>query len=203
MFITFEGIEGSGKTTLLQGIAARFRAAKRNILVTREPGGTAAGNAIRKVFLESGLRIDPLTEAFLVNASRAQLVSEEIGPALEANRLVLCDRYTDSTLAYQGYGRGMDLDGLRNLCRAATGGLSPDLTFLVDIDVQTSRSRVTTRANAVDRVEAADLDFHERVRAGFLALAQLEPDRIIVLDGERTREQLVDDAHAHVTASVE
>ncbi len=199
MFITFEGIEGSGKTTLLQGIAGRLRAAKRNILVTREPGGTAAGNAIRKVFLEAGLRIDPLTEAFLVNASRAQLVSEEIGPALEASRLVLCDRYTDSTLAYQGYGRGMDWDRLRDLCGMATGGLRPDLTFLVDIDVQTSRARVTSRANTVDRVEAADLDFHERVRAGFLSLARAEPERIIVLNGECTREQLVEDALTHIS----
>ncbi|MDQ2679830.1 MAG: dTMP kinase [Candidatus Eremiobacteraeota bacterium] len=198
MFITFEGIEGSGKTTLLQGIASRLRASKQNLLVTREPGGTAAGNAIRKVFLEAGLRIDPLTEAFLVNASRAQLVSEEIDPALSAGRLVLCDRYVDSTLAYQGYGRGMDLAILRDLCGAATGGLNPDLTFLVDIDVTTSRARVTSRANTVDRVEAADLDFHERVRAGFLSLAQAEPNRIVVLDGERTREQLVDDAVARL-----
>lgn len=203
MFITFEGIEGSGKTTLLQGIAGRLRAAKRNILVTREPGGTAAGNAIRKVFLEAGLRIDPLTEAFLINASRAQLVSEEIGPALQADRLVLCDRYVDSTLAYQGYGRGMNREGLRELCRAATGGLSPDLTFLVDIDVQTSRTRVTSRANIVDRVEAADLDFHERVRAGFLSIAQTEPDRVVVLDGERTREQLVEDALAYVSTTAQ
>jgi len=130
MFVTLEGIEGSGKSTLLAGMLERMRAGGLDVLATREPGGTPVGDAIRAVVLRPGLHVEPLTEALLMNASRAAHVSDVVRPALTAGKIVLCDRYSDSTLAYQGYGRGLDLTMLRGMCAAATGGLDPDLTLV-------------------------------------------------------------------------
>lgn len=198
MFITFEGIEGSGKTTLLQGVAQALRGSGRDVVQTREPGGTPTGDRIRAIFLESDLRIAPLAEALLLNASRVHLMSEVIEPALRAGRGVLCDRFTDSTLAYQGYGRGLDLAMLRQLCHMATGGRTADLTFFVDIPVALSRERVASRQRAggasLDRLDREDDAFHERVRAGYLALAAANLSRIRVLDGSLPTDQLVDQA---------
>jgi dTMP kinase len=183
MFISFEGIEGSGKSTLLAGVAARLRSEGRETLETREPGGTPAGETIRRLFLEPGLRIDPLTETLLINASRAQLVAEAIEPALARGKTVLVDRYVDSTIAYQGYARGLDLATVRGICEAATAGRLPELTLLVDISLETSRARVAARNGAADRIDAQDLAFHRRVRDGYLDLARTQP-RIVLLDGE-------------------
>jgi dTMP kinase len=185
MFISFEGIEGSGKTTLLHGVAARLRAEGHTVVETREPGGTPVGDRIRQLFLEPGLSIGPLTETLLINASRAQLVTDVICPALDAGAVVLCDRYVDSTLAYQGYARRLDMAMVRSLCDAATGGLYPDLTLLVDVSVDSSRSRVASRNGDPDRMDAQDLAFHERTRQGFLELARND-SRIVVLDGEQS-----------------
>jgi len=146
MFISFEGIEGSGKSTLLCGVASRLLAAGRDCVTTREPGGTAPGDAVRRLFLDSDLDVNPLAEVLLINASRAQLLADVIRPALAQGRIVLCDRYIDSTLAYQGYGRELDLAAVRGICDLATGGLYPDATFLVDVSVETSRRRVDDRA---------------------------------------------------------
>jgi dTMP kinase len=191
MFITIEGIEGSGKSTLLTGLAQRLRDQGRPLFVTREPGGTPVGDAIRRIFLDDpNLSIAPLTEALLINASRAQHVLDAIRPALERGEIVLCDRYTDSTLAYQGYGRGYDLACLRELCDAATNGLAPDLTFILDVPVSVSEERLVSRAGSADRMELQDRAFHERVRNGFLTLAQLAP-RYHVLDGRRDPSDLV------------
>ena len=187
MFITFEGIEGSGKTTLMHGIAQSIRAAGRDVVETREPGGTQTGDRIRAIFLEPDLQIAPLAEALLLNASRVHLITEVIEPALSAGQVVLCDRFIDSTLAYQGYGRGLDIEMLRQMCDAATGGRNPDLTLFVDIPVALSRARVALRqrenGGTRDRLDLQDDAFHERVRAGFLSLAKENLKRIHVLDG--------------------
>src|SRR5271156_6796159 len=135
MFITVEGIEGSGKSTLLSSLSDRLRAQGREIFVTREPGGTPAGDAVRALFLDRSLSIAPMTEALLVNAARAQHVLDRIRPALADGKIVLCGRFVDSTIAYQGFGRGVDVQTLRMLCEAATGGLAPDLTFVLDLSV--------------------------------------------------------------------
>jgi dTMP kinase len=191
-FVVVEGIEGSGKSTLLAALAGRLRSDGRDVFVTREPGGTPVGDAVRAVFLDRSISIAPLTEALLINAARAQHVSDAIRPALEGGRPVLCDRFVDSTLAYQGYGRGLDLSFLRDLCHAATGGLVPNLTFLVDVPVEISRARTHSRERAVDRLESEADAFHERVRRGYLELAALPGH--CVLDGTLAAEDVVERA---------
>jgi dTMP kinase len=148
---------------------------------------------MRHVFLEPNLEMRPLTEALLVNASRAQLVADVIRPALAAGTIVLCDRYVHSTLAYQGYGRGLDLDLLQSLCSDATGDLMPDLTLLLDVSSATSRERLAARGEGHDRLERQPERFHRRVRDGFLALAAQDP-RVKVIDGEREPDAVLVDA---------
>lgn len=193
MFITFEGIEGSGKSTLLAGVAQRLRERGYDPFVTREPGGTQVGDLVRDAFLHVRIPVEPLAEAFLINASRAQLVAEVIRPALEKRRPVLCDRYTDSTLAYQGYGRGLDLSVLRMLCDAATGFLVPDITLLADISVATSQSRVYARGAVRDRMESEETAFYERVRMGYKHLADGSP-RIRRIDAEGSEAEMLEAA---------
>jgi dTMP kinase len=180
-FVVVEGIECSGKSTLLASLAERFRANGHDVVVTREPGGTPLGDAVRAVVLDRTIAAGPVAEALLMNAARAQHVAAAILPALEAGRTVLCDRYVDSTLAYQGYGRGLDLNVLRAFCVAATGGLAADVTLIVDVPVHVSRERMRERGIAADRMEAQDDAFHERVRLGYLELAKR--DGAYVLDG--------------------
>lgn len=199
MFITVEGIEGCGKSTLIAGLSDRLRAPGKEIIVTREPGGTATGDAVRRIFLEPGLAIAPLAEAMLINAARAQHVTELIEPALRRGATLLCDRFTDSTLAYQGYGRGIDLAFLRRLCDAATGGLVPDLVILLDCPVDVSRERVANRPGGKDRMDLQDDAFHTRVRDGFLDLARQAP-QYRVLDGTRPPEDLIAAAYDIVLA---
>jgi dTMP kinase len=199
VFVVIEGIEGSGKSTLHKGLVERLRMDGRDVVVTREPGGTATGEAIRSIFLDRTLTVDPLTETFLVNAARAQHVFEVIRPALDAGRLVLCDRYTDSTMAYQGYGRGLDLASLQRLCDEATGGLQPDLVMLIDLPVEAARARMEERSYSLDRIESQDAAFHERVRQGYLELAKAPRHR--VLDGMLPRERLLDDAWNSISTS--
>lgn len=193
MFIVIEGVEGSGKSTLLAGLADRLRAEGHDVVVTREPGGTPVGDAIRKIFLDRNLTIEPLTEAFLVNAARAQHVSEVIRPALARGRVVLCDRFADSTLAYQGYGRGLDLESLRRVGAIATGGLDPDLVLLLDVPVSVARARLRERSEISDRIESEDDGFHERVRQGFIRLADGSP-RHRILDAKLCAQRLLDEA---------
>lgn len=199
MFVTFEGVEGSGKSTLLAAFDRALVAMGHATLETREPGGTDAGDAIREIFLKPGLAIDPLTETLLVNASRAQLVHEVIRPALARGALVLCDRYIDSTVAYQGYGRGLPLETVRELCAAAAQGVLPDLTFVVDVSPETSLRRLRERGTKSDRIELANAPFHERVREGFLRIAATEP-RAILIDGERSQAEMLDAALAAFSA---
>lgn len=189
MFIAVEGIEGSGKSTLVGGLAESLHAEGHDAFVTREPGGTAIGNAVRAIFLDPTLSIDPMAEAMLVNAARAQHVGEKIKRALDAGRVVLCDRFVDSTLAYQGYGRGLNLEQLRKLCEIATGGLEPDLTLLLDLPISVARARMKDRNHSADRIENESDDFHDRVRRGFLELAK-SPNHSI-LDGQLPAEELL------------
>ncbi|MGA7570751.1 MAG: dTMP kinase [Candidatus Aquilonibacter sp.] len=198
-FITAEGIEGCGKSTLVAGLSERLRATGKETIVTREPGGTPVGDAIRQIFLEPGLQVAPLTEALLINAARAQHVVELIEPALRGGAVILCDRFVDSTLAYQGYGRGIDLALLQELCDTASGGLVPNLTFVLDLPVVISRERVASRDGGVaDRMEREDQAFYERVRRGFLDLARRAP-HYRVLDATKPPEELIAQAFAALT----
>ena len=197
-FITLEGPEGAGKTVIAGRLAAALEARGTAVLVTREPGGTALGEQVRDLLLaKDGGHIGPRADALLFNAARAQLVAEVIGPALEAGEVVLCARYTDSTLAYQGYGAGVALDDLRALAAIATGGLEPDLTILLDVAPEVGLGRKADGERT--RFEAAfDLDFHRRVRAGFLDLAAAGPDRFVVIDSNQPVDAVVDAALASV-----
>lgn len=197
MFITLEGIEGSGKSTLLEALAVHLRAAGRSVTTAREPGGTPAGDAIRAVFLQTDVQFSPLTETLLVNASRASLVDEVLRPALARGDTVVCDRYIGSTLAYQGYGRGLDLHVVRAICETASGGLQPDVTLLVDVPLAISRERAAKRA-LTDRMERQPTDFYARVRDGYLALAAADA-RWCVLDGTRPENELLGAAMAAIT----
>ena len=182
IFITFEGGEGCGKSTQVWLLAHRLEAAGLTVRSLREPGGTAVGEAVRAVLLDpehSGL--DDTAEILLYEAARAQLVAEVIEPALAAGEVVLCDRFYDSTTAYQGYARGIPLEEVAALNHAATGGLTPDVTVLLDLDPALGIKRAT--AEGADRLEAEDLQFHTRVRLGFLAVAAEDPARIRVVDG--------------------
>ncbi len=183
LFVVVEGIECSGKSTLLAALAERLRSEGRDVLVTREPGGTPLGEAVRAIALDRSIAVTPMAEALLMNAARTQHVAAAIRPALETGCTVLCDRYVDSTLAYQGYGRGLDLGVLRALCDAATGGLMPDVTLIVDVPVSVSRERMRLRGVAADRMESEDDGFHERVRQGYLELSKRTGGYL--LDGAR------------------
>lgn len=196
LFITFEGTEGSGKSTQISLLADSLKAAGRRVTLTREPGGTPIGDQIRKVLLDpSNKALDPRAELLLYAASRAQHLAERIVPALDGGAVVLCDRFSDATLAYQGYGRGLDLGMIRSLDRIVTAGLRPRLTILLDIEAVVGLSRARGRNSSAGlahegRFEDEDIAFHERVRQGYLALAKEEPGRIRVVDAGRRPEEV-------------
>lgn len=187
-FITFEGIDGCGKTTQLRLLAQHLREQGRTVVETVEPGGTEIGRQIRKILLDpANTAIHARTELMLYFASRAQNVEEVIRPALTAGHVVLCDRFTDSTLAYQGHGRGLDPDTILALDRIACHGLRPDLTLLIDIDLDTSLARARRRnersGQEESRIDDEHASFHARVRDGYLALSRHEAARFAVIDG--------------------
>ena len=201
MFITLEGIEGSGKTSLQKALAERIAGLNREIVLTREPGATWLGEAIRELLLNpENPSLDPLAELSLFAADRAQHISSIIRPALERKAVVICDRYVHSTLAYQGYGRGLKLDTLILLNELITGGLMPDLTLLLDLPVETGLLRAKGRQDeAVEgsswtRFEQEEIDFHQKVRQGFLALAKDPAQHIAVIDGTKSIKEVADNA---------
>lgn len=193
MFITLEGPEGSGKSSQLPALAKFLRDAGYEVVETREPGGTVVGDQIREVLMNlENVTIVPRTEILLFLAARAQHVEGLIKPALASGKIVLCDRYGDSTLAYQGYGHETDLDTLRSLLAFSTGGLKPDLTLLLDVPIDEGFRR--KRGNSVEwnQLDAYAEAFHERVRQGYLALAEEEPDRWMIIDATQDRGKVLE-----------
>jgi len=182
-FITFEGVEGAGKTTHVRLLAEGLRQQHLGVVESREPDGTPLGEAILSIFHIEGVAISPLTELFLFEAARHQHLTELIEPAVARGQVVLCDRFADSTLAYQGYGRGLDLEEVDKLNHWATLGMRPDLTILLDLEIPAAFARI--RGRPLDRFEQAGLEFHERVRKGYLEIAAREPERILPLAADR------------------
>lgn len=193
MFITLEGPEGSGKTSQLPPLGEYLRQHGFNVLTTREPGGTSIGEQIRTVLhnLENK-DMNPRTEILLFQASRAQLVEQVIKPHLQKGGVVLSDRYADSTLAYQGYGHQIDIESLRVLVTFATGGLKPDLTILLDVDVETGLRRKELKGEW-NRLDAYDLEFHQRVRQGYIQLSHAEPERWEAIDASHSPKKVQDE----------
>jgi dTMP kinase len=184
LFVTFEGIDACGKSTQLRLVAEALKAQGRAVEVTREPGGTAIAESIRAVVMDVAHgEMSPECEVLLYLAARAQHVAQRIAPALQTGAVVLCDRFADATFAYQGYGRGLDLEQLRRLNTFATGGRMPDLTLLFDITVELSRARLAQQQRGLDRMESGSLEFFGKVRQGYLSLAAQEPGRFVVIDG--------------------
>jgi dTMP kinase len=180
-FITFEGPEGGGKSTQTHRLAAALAEQGHTVWTTREPGGSGLGERIRPLLLGSGSkRPTPWAEALLFTAARAQLVAEVIRPRLQRRELVICDRFSDSTLAYQGYGRGLELESLSRLQAEATGGLKPDLTILLDLPVEAGLARIPKTAQ--DRLDRETIAFHERVHAGYQQMAAAEPQRWVEVE---------------------
>ena len=188
-FISFEGIEGSGKSTQSKFLADFLLSKGHNIIQTAEPGGTRIGGEIRKLLLEPQNHMDPLTELLLYYASRAQHVQEVIAPALKQKTIVITDRYTDSTVAYQGHARGIDLNIINSLNKIVVPETEPFLTFLLDMDVEEGLRR-NRKAQKEDRFELETVEFHKRVRKGFHLIAKEEPDRVIIIDASRSTEEV-------------
>ncbi len=181
-FITFEGVEGAGKTTQAERLAT---ALGPDVVLTREPGGTPVAERIRDIFLTSD-GITPMTELLLMAAARAQHVDELIRPALEANRIVICDRFTDATVAYQGYRGGIDLALIHHLNRVATGGLTPDITFILDLPPAIGLQRQQSGKTHRDRLDREPLELHRKVREGYLSAAKTDPDRVKLIDATQS-----------------
>lgn len=178
-FITFEGVEGSGKSTQIRNAVAFLKKKGRSVVMLREPGGTRISEAIRSILLDKKLKeMGHVTELLLYLSARAQIVHEKILPALKKGKVVICDRFEDSTRAYQGFGRKISLRAIEEASKLVRGALKPDLTFVLDIDI----AKGLARGGRHDRMEREALSFHERVRRGFLALAKKEPRRMAVLD---------------------
>ncbi len=182
IFISFEGIEGTGKTTQARLLSERLVEKGYEVILTQEPGGTVIGNRIREILLlPEHKEMSYMTELLLYNAARAQHLSEKIIPALNQGKVVITDRFTDSTVAYQGYGRGIDIQLIMSINNIATGGIKPHLTILFDLDVEVGLKR-NRGINKVDRLELEDIEFHKKVREGYLKIAEAEPDRIKTVD---------------------
>ena len=196
LFITFEGADGCGKTTQIELLNKYLQEKGLETLVTREPGAKGLGEKLREILLNYDGEVSSNCESFLFLADRAQHVDCLIKPALKENKIVLCDRHTDSTVAYQGYGRQLDLERIKALNEIAVNGLKPDLTIVFDIDIETSMQRV---GKTKDRMESAGTDFFNRVREGYLAIAKDEPDRVKVINSSDTIEKI----HKQVIALVE
>jgi dTMP kinase len=194
MFITFEGGEGAGKSTQIGLLAESLRAEGCPVEILREPGGTAAGERMRALLQheEAGQKLVAEAELLLFAASRAQLVRERIRPALAAGTFVICDRFLDSTTVYQGVGRALPSEQVAMINAFAVGETRPEVTFLLDLPVEVARERMLSQGREADRIEKEPLDFHEAVRAGYLALAAAEPDRVFRVDATQSEEEIAD-----------
>lgn len=191
LFITFEGGDGCGKTTQIKLLEEYLKNKGYETLLTREPGAKGLGEKIREILLNYDGEVSPRCESFLFLADRAQNIDCIVKPALEKGVIVICDRHTDSSVAYQGYGRGLDIDRINMLNNLATSGLKPDLTIVLDVDVETSQARVGSQK---DRMESAGIEFFKRVRQGYLEIAKKEPERVKVVDST----QSIEDIHKKV-----
>ncbi|HCB49968.1 MAG TPA: dTMP kinase [Chloroflexi bacterium] len=203
MFITFEGSEGSGKSTQINMLAAYLRQQGYEVLVTREPGGTHIGEQVRQCLHDvKNKEMTAAAEVLLYSASRSQLVREVIVPALENGVIVISDRYADSTMAYQGYGRQLDLDALGTITYFATGGLKPDLTILFDIDVEEGLSRRSIGGVEMNRMDLQEIAFYKRVRNGYMELVKQEPERWVIVDAGRPLDEIQNDVRRSVKAKL-
>ncbi|MBA4348771.1 MAG: dTMP kinase [Thermodesulfovibrio sp.] len=192
IFISFEGIEGTGKTTQAKFLSERLMDKGYDVFLTQEPGGTGIGNKIREILLLPEHReMSHVTELLLYNADRSQHLTEKILPALNAGKIVITDRFADSTIVYQGYGRGIDLSLIMSLDNIATGGIKPQFTILFDLDVETGLMR-NKGVNKVDRLELEDIEFHRKVRDGYLKIAKMEPERVKIVDASKPSEYVRD-----------
>jgi dTMP kinase len=191
VFITLEGPEGAGKSTLATGLRDHLASLGKDVLLTREPGAGAVGKAIREILLH-GEELDAKSELFLFLADRSQHVAKIVRPHLANGGVVICDRYGDSTVVYQGYGRGLSVENLKAWNAFATGSLTPDLTFLLDLDAELGIARLQSK----DRMDAQPIEFHRKIRDGFLSEARLDPARFVVLDASRTPAAVLFDAIA-------
>ncbi|KAB1644822.1 dTMP kinase [Gulosibacter chungangensis] len=202
LFITFEGGDGAGKSTQVALLTEYLRGRELEVLHTREPGGTDLGLALREVLLHSENEIVPRAEALIYAADRANNIATRVRPALERGAIVLQDRYLDSSVAYQGSGRDLGAEEIRDLSLWATEGLLPDVSVLLDIDPVSGRERVAAQRGGLDRLEAESRDFHERVRAKFLELAAAEPSRFLVVDASLAPEAIAELVQARVDAAL-
>ena len=191
LFITFEGTDGAGKTTQIQRLSVDLRDAGYDVCLTREPGGTPISEQIRDMLLNPDhSEMAATTELLLYAASRAQHVSEVIKPALEAGKVVISSRFTDATVVYQGYGRGLDLDKIHHLNRIATDDITPDATFVLDLPVEIGLQRVQNSRGGLDRLESEKIEFHHRLREGYQTIARQEPQRLKIIDAQVSPEQV-------------
>lgn len=200
LFITFEGADGSGKTTQLNNIKSFLEQKGFDVVVTREPGSLEIGQKIRNILLHHDGIVADRCEIFLFLADRAQHVETFIKPAIEEGKIVLCDRHTDSTIAYQGYGRGQDINLLNDLNKIAINGLKPDLTLLFDVSTEVSQERVGSEK---DRMESAGLEFHRKVRNGYLELQKQEPERIKLVNANNSIEEVFEDTKEIVSKLIQ
>lgn len=187
LFVTFEGADGCGKTTQMKLLKEYLLCKGIDVVLTREPGGRGLGEKVREILLNYDGAVSDRCESFLFLADRAQNIDIIVNPAVESGKIVLCDRHIDSTVAYQGYGRGLDLERIKMLNSIATNNIKPDLTFVFDIDVETSMQRV---GKEKDRLESEGKEFHNRVRNGYLEIAKQEPERIKVIDASMSIEEI-------------
>jgi len=190
-FVVFEGIEGAGKSTLIQKLSRELERRGIPFKITREPGGPHTAEAIRRLILDKDLAIEPMTELFLLMASRYENTVKSIIPALERGYIVISDRYRDSSVAYQGYGRGIPVEFIEELNEKATLGLKPDLVFIIDISVEEMLKRIEGRGDEKNRMDSQEMDFYRRARRGYLLMARENPDRYVVLDGTMSEEELI------------
>ncbi len=203
-FFTFEGGEGAGKTTLINSLSHALQQKGYSVVVTREPGATPLGEKIRQLLLEqsSYFPIGPMAELLLFLSDRAQHLEEVIKPALAKNKMVLCDRFNDSTIAYQGIARELGKEKVQALCQQVCGSIVPDLTFFLDVDPLIGLSRAKNQQRVLDRLEKEQLDFHLKVREGFLHLASQDPDRIKILNAEPSAQDVFNEAMKYLDAQV-